>query len=232
MLAVAAPVLARAQAAPAPATSAPAAPGGASAPGAATTPAAPAERIHIEGFRSAQWGMTEPQVKAAVQKDFNVAADKIRPEENLAERTTVLTVTVPDLLEGVGPGRVSYIFGFTSKKLIQVNVLWGTPVDPQAAPEKIVAAANQLRQLFLDSSYEPETIASNVRLNDGSVLVFEGADPDKHTTTLRLAVAAASQQKGKPDKVTPDKVTEAVLSLSYIMDARNPDIYRLKKGQF
>ena len=187
----------------------------------------PAERVHVDGFRSAQWGMTEAQVKAAIQKDFNVAADKLKPEENLAERTTVLTVTSPDLLEGAGPARVSYIFGFASKKLIQVNVLWGTPVDPQAAPDKIVAAANQLRQLFLDSGYDPATIASNARLSDGSVLVFEGADADKHTTTLRLAIGASPAPKGKPEKVT-----EAMLSLSYIMDSRNPDIYRLKKGQF
>jgi hypothetical protein len=199
----------------------------AASPPAAAAPAAPAtERVRIDGFRSAQWGMSEAQVKQSIQKDFNLSGDKIRTEENLAERTQVLSVTVPDLLEGAGLARVSYIFGFSTKKLIQVNVLWGTPVDPQSSPDKIVAAANQLRQLFLDSNYEPETIASNVRMSDGSILVFEGNDTDKHTTILRLA-SASSAAKGKPEKVT-----EAALSLSYVMDPRNPDIYRLKKGTF
>lgn len=194
---------------------------------AAAQPAAPAaDKARVEGFRSAQWGMTEAQVKQAIQRDFNVGGDKIKTEENLAERTKVLTVMVPEILEGAGTARVSYIFGHNTKKLIQVNILWGTGIDPQVAPDKIIAAANQLRQLFADSGYEPETVASNVRLNDGSVLVFEGADADKHTTVLRLASAAVPAQAGKPEK------TEAALSLSYVMDPRNPDIYRLKKGQF
>src|SRR5665213_1909504 len=110
----------------------------------------------------------------------------------MAEHTQVLSVAVPDLLEGAGAARVSYIFGYSTKKLIQVNVLWGTPSDPQSSPEKVVAAANQLRQLFLDSNYDPETVASNVRMNDGSILVFEGNDADKHTTILRLASAATA----------------------------------------
>src|SRR5438034_3647535 len=84
-------------------------------------PTAPAQLVHVEGFRSAQWGMTEPQVKAAIAKDFKLAADKIKSDDNLAERTHVLTVVVPDLLEGAGAARVSYIFGYSTKKLIQVN---------------------------------------------------------------------------------------------------------------
>jgi hypothetical protein len=208
------PALALAQAASAPAP-------------AASAPTAPApDRARIDGFRSAQWGMTEAQVKQAIQKDFNLSGDKIRTEENLAEHTLVLSAAVPDLLEGAGLARVSYIFGFSTKKLIQVNVLWGTPSDPQSSPEKVVAAANQLRQLFLDSNYDPETVTSNVRMSDGSILVFQGNDSDKHTTILRLA-SGASAPKGKPDKIT-----EAALSLSYVMDPRNPDIYRLKKGAF
>src|SRR5260221_2226146 len=115
------------------------------------SPAAPAQPVHVDGFRSAQWGMTEPQVKAVIHKDFNIAPEKIKSEENLAERTHVLTVVVPDLLEGAGAARVSYIFGYTTKKLIQVNLLWGTAIDPQISPEKVLAAADQLRQLFLDS---------------------------------------------------------------------------------
>jgi hypothetical protein len=203
-----------------------------SSPTPATQPsaqqAAPApERVHVDGFRSAQWGMTEAQVKAAIQKDFNIAADKIKPEENLAERTQVLTVAVPDLLEGAGQARVSYIFGYASKKLIQVNILWGTGLDRHVTPERIVAAANQLRELFAESGYDPATAVSNVRMSDGSILVFEGADADKHTTVLRLASASQASHGDKPGKVT-----EAALSLSYIMDARHPDIYRLKKGQF
>ena len=36
-----------------------------------------AERAAVTGFRSARWGMTEAQVKTAIQKDFNISSDKI-----------------------------------------------------------------------------------------------------------------------------------------------------------
>jgi hypothetical protein len=191
--------------------------------------AGPAERVKIEGFRSARWSMDAAQVKAAIQKDFGISAEKVKTEENAAERTTVLSVTVNDLLEGAGPARASYILGFKTKRLIQINILWGAPVDPQAQPEKIVAAGNQLRQLFLDSGYEPETVVTNTRMADGSILVFQGQDADKHTTVLRLASGSAPVAT----KGSKEPQTETVaLSLSYLLDSRNPDIFRLKKGQF
>jgi hypothetical protein len=191
-------------------------------------PAAAAQPLHVEGFRSAHWGMTEAQVRAAIARDFRIAPDKIKSEENLAERTHVLTVLVPDLLEGAGSARVSYIFGYTTKKLIEINILWGTAIDPQIAPEKIVAAADQLRQLLVDSGYEPGTVVTDARMNDGEVLVFKGQDADKHTTILRLAAAHQAARRGAAKKPT----TATALALSYILDAQNPDIYRLKKGQF
>jgi hypothetical protein len=205
-----------AQNAPAPATDQPAQPA--------------ATDVHVDGFRSAKWGMTDAQVKDAIHKDFNIAPDKVKADENLSERTTVLTITVPDLLESTGAARVSYIFGYTSKKLIQVNVLWGEAVDPQTSPEKIVAAANELRQLFIDAGYQPNSIMTNTKMPDGSVLVFKGQDTDKHTTLLRLAAGTVSPATAKGTDAKP--VETAALSLSYILDPSSPDIYRIKKGLF
>src|SRR5215472_13668483 len=194
-----------------------------------TSPEAePVEHVKVEGFRSARWGMDATQVKAAIQKDFGISPEKVKTEENAAERTTILTFTVNDLLEGAGPARVSYVLGFKTKKLIQVTILWGTPVDPQAHPDKIVAAANQLRQLFLDSGYQPETVVTNARMADGTTLVFQGQDADKHTTVLRLANAPAPAKGAK----TEGPGASVALSLSYTLDSRSPDIFRLKKGQF
>jgi hypothetical protein len=184
--------------------------------------------VTVGGFRSARWGMDEAEVKAAIQKDFGVSAREVSSTANGVERTTILTVTVRDLLEGAGPARISYILGYKSKKLIEVTLLWGTPIDPRVPAENIVTAANQLRQLFLDSGYEPKTIIANARLADGSFLVFEGQDAAKHTTLLGLtstpSAASGPQKKGG--------VASIALSLSYVLDSQHPDIFRLKKGQF
>ena len=172
--------------------------------------------------------MDAAQVKAAIQKDFGISPEKVKTEENAAERTTILTATVSDLLEGAGPARVSYVLGFKTKKLIQVTILWGTPVDPQSHPDKIVTAANQLRQLFLDSGYQPGSVVTNAQMADGTILVFQGQDADKHTTVLRLANAPPPAKGSK----TEGPGGSVALSLSYTLDSRSPDIFRLKKGQF
>jgi hypothetical protein len=190
------------------------------------------ELTQVEGFRSAHWGMTDAQIKAAIRKDFNIPPEKVQMEENASEKTTVLTVTANDLLEGAGPARISYILGYQNKKLIQVNIVWGTSVDAQASPERIVAAANQLRSLFLTSGYQPDTIISNAASTDGTIVVFQGQDAEKHMTLLRLASAPGTQgpavKGGKSAKSSP----HVTLSLSYVLDPKNPDIFRLKKGSF
>ncbi len=205
-------------------------PGDTSTSAAPPQPAAPATPVHIDGFRSAKWGMTDAQVKTAIHTDFNIPEDKLKGTDNLAEKTEVLTITVPDLLEGAGTAQVSYIIGYTSKKLIQVNILWSSVLDPQTAPQKIIAAADQLRVLLLGEGYDPQTISTNGRTPDGSMVVFEGQDADKHTTVLRLASGTVTppDASGKPGK----PVDAAALTLSYILDAKQPDIYRLKNGQF
>ena len=191
-----------------------------------------AERAAVTGFRSARWGMTEAQVKTAIQKDFNISPDKVQTEENLGERTAVLTVTVDDLLEGVGKARVSYILGYSTKKLIQVNVVWGTAIDPQVKPERVVAGANQLRTLFLGSGYVPETVVSNIPSGSGAITVFQGEDADKHMTVLRLVTSSEASGRQKQQRKGNTPGTGIVLLLSYVQDPRNPDVYRLKKGQF
>jgi hypothetical protein len=53
-------------------------------------PAAPApnaessEPFQVDGFRSAHWGMTDAQVKAAIRKDFNIPRKRCRPRKTRA----------------------------------------------------------------------------------------------------------------------------------------------------
>jgi len=196
-----------------------------------TSPAAEAaEAAQVLGFRSARWGMNAAEVKAAIKKDFNIPPEKVQTEENLSERTTALTVMTGDLIESAGKARISYILGYTTKKLMQVNLIWGNPVDPLAKSDEIVAAANQLRELFASSGYQPGTIRSNVATRDGTIIVFEGQDAGKHATLLTLlnGTLPGAVHNGKRDAPVPT----VVLRLSYILDVQNPDIFRLKKGQF
>jgi hypothetical protein len=161
-------------------------------------------------------------VKAAILNDFEISADGLTGEVNPTEKTTVLAIVVTDLIPGAGTARVSYILGYTTRKLIEVNIVWGSSVDPQAKPDIVTAAATQLRNLFLTSGYDPGTIATDTRGGDGWLVIFAGQDADKHSTVLRLLQGRmASQNQQQP---------AAVLFLSYVMDSRNPDVFKPKSG--
>lgn len=187
----------------------------------APTPPAETPPFKLEGFRSAQFGMTEAQVKQAIRRDFNITAEQ--SAENPVDRTSLLTITARDLLAGSGPAQIVYVLGFTTKKLIQVTVTWGGAVNPALKAETAVAMANQLRNYFVSLGYKPDSIIVNTRMPDGSFVVFRGFDSTDRMTILTLAGAE-----------TPEgaSATPPVLSLSYVLDPRNPDIYRIPRGQF
>lgn len=211
--------------------SAQAAAGGAGTNAAAGQPPAaakPVQQAQVDGFRSARWGMAEAEVRAAITKDFDIASDKVQVQRNLGERTAILAITVNNLIEGAGPSEIRYIFGYRTKRLIQVNIEWGAPADPHADADGVIAAATELRDYLLGAGYEPQTITTNLRLSDGTVILFRGQDAQKHTTLLRLLSRPATPGR----KGEAGKEPQAALFLSYIHDASNPDIFRLKKGQF
>jgi hypothetical protein len=170
--------------------------------------------------------MTESQLRAAIRKDFKLGEDKVSVDENPIERTTALLITVPDLLPEAGPARISYMLGFKSKKLIQINVVWGAGQTPAVKPEKLQLAAASLQQYFLAQGFPPDKVVANARVNDGSVLVFQGIDAQKRMTQLRfigMPGEGAEKENGAPPMT---------LLLSYIQDPQNPDVYRIAKGQF
>jgi hypothetical protein len=196
-------------------------------PAAAQTPApppSPAESApyRLEGFRSASFGMTEQQVRNAIRKDFNLAGGKVKVEENEIEKTTILTVTVPNLLPDAGPARIGYILGFKSRKLIQVNLLWGTPVAAETRPAKLRGAADALGRYFLGLGFPRENVIANARLKDGTWVIFQGADAEKHTAVLRFAESPAKD----------GKAAAAVMTLFYIENPDQPDVFRIGRGAF
>jgi hypothetical protein len=181
------------------------------------------EEAKVEGFRSAAFGMPEAQVRQAIRKDFPGPGEKITSEANAAEKTTVLGVLVPDLIPGTGKARISYILGYTSKKLIQVNVNWNAEPKSPASAEGLVGAANLLRNYFLAGGYRPDSIVANRQLPNGYV-VFRGLDARARMVMLVLSGATGT--------VEHDKAPPVALQLSYILDPEHPDVYQVPKGTF
>ena len=172
--------------------------------------------------------MSEEQVRQAVRKDFPAAAATLTSAVHPSEKTTILSLSVTDLLPHTSKARISYIFGYRSKKLIQVNVLWSSD-GSTAADETIVDTANALRDYFASQNFRPDSVVASHQLAENTVLVFRGADDQKRTVLLVLGGVAASARSTRGQKEPgPPPLT---LELSYIEGAAHPDIFKIGKGQ-
>lgn len=206
----------------------PGAPAWAKDPVPASTPAKGAvEQATVEGFRSARFGMQAKDVRDAIKKDFGLGDKDVVATSNQEERTQSLTVKVKDLLPDSPPAAVSYIFGATSKKLIQVNVGWGSTETGLASLETLVPTANTLRDYFIRKGVYGAPVVANQKLPDGSILVFRGVDEKGRMALLQLKPVAVEKKDAKDQPPA-----NGTLLLAYIEDPKNPDVFRLEKGKF
>jgi hypothetical protein len=180
----------------------------------------------VGGFRSARFGMSEAEVRAAIGEDFGVESRAIVAGENAAERTRLLRVTAADVLPGGGTATVSYVFGYQSKALIQIGVAWSSATDSSMTATRLSANGETLRHRLLAAGYRPETIQTGLVLPSG-LLLFRGEDSAGHATILilegRFEALAGSQEKS---------LTPTSLALLYSLNPQHPDVFRLAPGSF
>jgi hypothetical protein len=134
-------------------------------------------------------------------------------------------IEVPDLEPG-GKAQVAYILGYSSAKLIQVNVVWGAPVEPKATAEQLSGAGALLRNYFAQQPFAPDRRVQDQRLQDGSLLFFQGRDDKGRQVSVALFGANVAGKEGeKPTQIFS-------LRLSYIANPAAPDVFQLKQGSF
>lgn len=194
-------------------------------PLAAQGQAAPVSDFVSDGFRSAKYGMSETEVRAAIAADFGIKGDAVAATTNTAERTQLLTISVPGLLPDGGTAQVSYVFGYASKGLIQVGVSWSAATDPSIDAAKLHANGDVLVAYFAAAGYVPETIRTGVVLESG-ILLFRGEDKDGHATILLLN--GDYSDGGDAQKI----LKPTSLALLYAANSANPDIFKIDRGQF
>ncbi|QAU47915.1 hypothetical protein [Bradyrhizobium guangzhouense] len=200
-------------------------PGGAAQPTQSEGPTADDKTKAIDGFRSAKFGMTEADVRAAMTKDFNPKADAIKAQDNPSELTHSVLLSVPDLLQNGGTAELSYVFGYKSKSLIQVGAVWSKATDAAMTPEKLFSNANILRAHFLSEGFKPDSIAVNMPVN-GGIVMFRGSD-SKDRSVILLLQGTFENKENNQRVLTPTS-----LLLFYVADAKSPDVFKLPPGQF
>jgi hypothetical protein len=191
---------------------------------------AQAPKYEITGFRDARFGMTESSVRAIARESFGAKDGEMTVSEDAVEGTTMLIVHVPVLEVGLGEGRVAYIFGYRSRKLIQVNVIWGEDTNPRINDSGMIAGATRLQRYFLGFSWMDGSVRSGIPIGDNAVLLFSGYDNNNAAVRLILeGVRYQGNLNGTPTS-SPDPITPSKLTINYI--SNDLEIRKLNRRQF
>ncbi|WP_139828316.1 hypothetical protein [Maritimibacter sp. HL-12] len=190
----------------------------------ATLDATETAEAELKGFRSARFGMDEEAVLEAIKADFGLEGEAVNIGSNTVERTRVITISVPDILPDGGTAQVSYIFGYKSKTLIQVGILWSAATDETITDATLYANGDLLRSYLASAGYRSDTITRDVVLDNG-VLLFRGSDASGHTAILLL------QGRFEGDDSNLTLLPEA-LTLLYAVNPDDPDILTISPGDF
>lgn len=202
---------------------------GAALAAAAAQPAA-AETVLVEGFRSARFDMTEDQVKQAIAADFKIQPRAVLKQVNKVDRTTILSVRVADLLPDSGTAQVNYKLGYKNKKLMQVDVIWGPAVDPKVTPAALTAILINLRQYLQERGFAKEKTVVNATTPQPNILLMFRAE-DEQGRIVALLGQFKFDPKAEKDKQLKTDEPLAVI-LSYVLDPKAPDIFKIEKGKF
>ena len=169
-------------------------------------------KYEVTGFRDTRFGMTEQEVRAVVTKTLGV-----KPADISAD-------------PGPGPARIAYIFGHSSKRLIQVNVIWGE--DKPAEVDSIVAAGSRLQRYFAGFAWKKDAARAGVPGGDNTVVLFVADDEKKGSVRLVVdGVKYQMQREGQPAS-SPDPKGPPKLIISYIANRDDPDIAKIERGKF
>jgi hypothetical protein len=188
-------------------------------------------KYEVSGFRDARFGMTEAEVKGVIAKAFNVKPADIASAANPVEGTTVMTVKIAALEPAPGMARVAFIFGHKSKKLIQVNVVWGEePPAPDASA--IMTAGTRLERYFAGFGWKKDAVRAGVPVGENTVVLFAGEDEKKGAVRLIADGVKYQMQREGNQTTSPDPKGPPKLILNYIADREDPDVAKIERGKF
>ena len=182
---------------------------------------------NIKGFRSAQFGMNEKSVYRAIAKDFKITKSKVIKRVHPSEKTIGLEIVVPKLFSAGGTAKVGYILGHKSKKLGQINIVWGQGAAKNVDGQSVVDMANMLRVHFIKKRYKEETLIINGKLSKNSTIVFRGRDKKDRMIIVMLNTAPVPKEG-----VNKNSINQIQLSLSYILKPDNPDVLTITDSDF
>lgn len=170
----------------------------------------------LKGFRGTFFDMSEQEVIQSIEDDFGYTTDLLKEEIHPLSKTKIISLVYANLIPNTGPAQISYVFGYESKKLIQINISWN---ESKFLTEKEILKISALLQNHLMGlGFAQDKIETAIPLNPSDLILFRGEDVDKN---LAILVIHGLDSKKKTAPNTPMELT-----LSFQKDSINPDIYK------
>ncbi len=157
----------------------------------------------LTGFRSARFGMTQDEVRAAVKRDFgpDAALAAIDPGD---PGKTALQFSLLQLNPGPGPATIVYLFNAATGRLVHVNVGWVTGSDPGELHRLAIATAGQRLQTYFNA-LTPKLCEADTGgvIGPAKVLLYRGRDStgrwvEVTVDGIRFETPAASADPTEP----------------------------------
>ena len=171
----------------------------------------------VLGFGAALFGMREQAVRRAIAEDFGAAGGAVSASRHRYERTTLLTIDVDGLLGIAAPARVAYVLGYTSNRLVRIDLEWSVT---DAAAGDLSSLIAQVIGDLRDRSWVSGVVVRDQPLRDAVRLLFVGEDGGGRRVTVIVEHRYDGDYAG------------AAVRRSYIADPLRPDIYRIPPGAF
>jgi hypothetical protein len=178
--------------------------------------AAPAGSGLISGFRSARFGMTEAEVRAAIARDFKVDGPAIQTLFVAEQHSKVLTLALPQLNPGPCPAVVAYIFDTSTGALVHVNVSWLFPGEANPYQRAAIQFAGERLASYFRNLPTPYGAVLPAGATGPQTITFYAArDGDGRTVT----VAADGVEIALKDRAVSPKPPKGPVVLRVAYDA-------------
>lgn len=189
------------------------------------------EPYAVRGYRSARFGMTAAQVRAAIARDFPNA--RVSPDlQDPVNRVTVISALVGTLDPGFGSATVSYVLGAESDKLIHVNVDWVVDAPTPADRAQMIEAGKRLLAGLVGYNWKLLTVARGVPVGVNALMLFAATGEAGGAVEVQIDGIAYTAVTPAGTVASPAPAGPATLHLAFAQKDANPDAYVIKPGDF
>ena len=181
----------------------------------------------LDGFRSAKFGQSQQQVLQSIRNDFGVFKKSVIKTTHRINKTPMLTVKLTSLEPFSAAATIHYVFGYKSKRLIQVDVFWNVKTKNKQIKNNFIRSSILLSESF--QKYDVSNFQKWEGDYENSKLQILSLIQPKSNNALEIVltnVALKKMNDGSTDIIANFNNNPLELKLTYIYNYKVLDIYK------